>query len=179
MKPFDLEAFKAGTPAVRRDGELAYFGEHDEMDPNPELRLFAQDAPDLPDIGWWYCEDGRDYATSRISPMDLISMAEAPLHIAEGEDLRTVEIDLDEQPVPHTGTSPYGHYFKDVRHLDGIDVYRVLDLFGVTSPAVQHAIKKLLVAGGRGAKDYIKDIAEARDSLDRALGMIREEGQHK
>ena len=34
------------------------------------------------------------------------------------------------------------HYFKDVTHLKTIDVYRVLDLFDVSNPCVQHAIKK-------------------------------------
>ena len=36
------------------------------------------------------------------------------------------------------------HYFKDVTHLKTIDVYRVLDLFGVSNPCIQHAVKKLL-----------------------------------
>ena len=39
------------------------------------------------------------------------------------------------------------HYFKDVTHLKTIDVYRVLDLFGVLNPCVQHAVKKLLCSG--------------------------------
>ena len=58
------------------------------------------------------------------------------------------------------------HYFKDVATLNVIDVYRVLQLFGVTDPCLQHAIKKLLVAGGRGAgKDITQDIGEAIDTL--------------
>lgn len=61
----------------------------------------------------------------------------------------------------------YPHYFKDVTDLDSIDVYRVLELFNVTNPCLQHAIKKLLVAGGRGAKDIRKDVAEAIDTLER------------
>ena len=48
-----------------------------------------------------------------------------------------------------------------------IDVYRVLQLFDVTDPCIQHAIKKLLAAGKRGAKDVAKDIAEAIESLER------------
>src|SRR5690606_25536791 len=36
----------------------------------------------------------------------------------------------------------YGHYFRDVSHLQAIDVYRVLRLFGVTDPCLQHATKK-------------------------------------
>lgn len=62
----------------------------------------------------------------------------------------------------------HGHYFKDVSHLKDIDVYRVLGLFGVTDQAIGHAVKKLLVAGGRGAgKDIGRDIQEAIDTLER------------
>lgn len=64
--------------------------------------------------------------------------------------------------------SKHPHYHKDVRHLETIDVYRVLTLFNVTDPCIQHAVKKLLVAGGRGAgKDIGKDVQEAIDSLER------------
>jgi hypothetical protein len=60
------------------------------------------------------------------------------------------------------------HYHKDVSNLRTIDVYRVLALFNVTDPCIQHAVKKLLVAGGRGAgKDISKDVQEAIDSLER------------
>lgn len=72
--------------------------------------------------------------------------------------------------------SAHSHYHKDVRHLDSIDVYRVLDLFKVTDPCVQHAVKKLLVMGGRGAgKDADKDLQEAIDSLLRAQAMRKED----
>ena len=71
--------------------------------------------------------------------------------------------------------SQYDHYRKNVSHLSTIDVYRVLDLWGVTNPAVQHAIKKLLNAGQRGAKTYEQDIREAYDSIARALQMIAED----
>jgi len=68
------------------------------------------------------------------------------------------------------------HYHKDVRHLETIDVYRVLHLFNVTDPCIQHAVKKLLVAGGRGAgKDINKDIQEAIDSLNRFQEMRQED----
>jgi hypothetical protein len=73
----------------------------------------------------------------------------------------------------------HSHYYKDVSTLDFIDVYRVLHLFNVTDPCLQHAIKKLLVAGGRGAgKDITKDVAEAQDSLARFLEMRDEETEH-
>lgn len=72
----------------------------------------------------------------------------------------------------------HNHYFKDVSHLQEIDVYRVLDLFKVTDPCIQHAVKKLLVAGGRGAgKDISRDIKEAIDSLNRWHEMRREDAE--
>ncbi len=50
-----------------------------------------------------------------------------------------------------------------------IDVYDVLEMFEVTNPASQHAIKKLLMPGKRGAKDTVQDLKEARDSIVRAI----------
>ncbi len=70
----------------------------------------------------------------------------------------------------------YPHYFKSVSHLETVDVYRVLLLFQVNEPCIQHAIKKLLCAGDRGNKSMIKDITEARDSLNRHLEMLNEDG---
>ena len=70
----------------------------------------------------------------------------------------------------------YPHYFKSVSHLETVDVYRVLSLFQVNDPCIQHAIKKLLCAGDRDDKSMIKDITEARDSLNRHLEMLQEDG---
>ena len=67
------------------------------------------------------------------------------------------------------------HYHKDVSNLQTIDVYRVLALFNVTDPCIQHAVKKLLVAGGRGAKNESRDIREACDTLQRWQEMRQEE----
>lgn len=68
----------------------------------------------------------------------------------------------------------YPQYYKDVSHLQSIDVYAVHKLFGVNDPsgALQHASKKLLLAGVRtGGKPAVKDIKEARDTLTRFLQM--------
>ena len=67
------------------------------------------------------------------------------------------------------------HYFKSVKGLAEIDVYRVLFLFGVFDPCIQHAVKKLLVAGNRGGKDVKQDIQEAIDTLERWKQMREEE----
>ncbi len=73
-------------------------------------------------------------------------------------------------------TKPHAHYYKDVRHLEFVDVYRILKLFGVDDPCLQHAVKKLLVAGGRGGKkDVRRDLREAVDSINRALAMLDED----
>ena len=68
----------------------------------------------------------------------------------------------------------YGHYFKDVSHLKKIDVYRVIDLWEITDPALQHALKKVLAAGKRGAKNQLQDVTEAIDSLVRFQDMQSE-----
>ncbi len=68
-------------------------------------------------------------------------------------------------------------YFKDVEKLKSVDVYRVLLLFGVTDPCLQHAIKKLLCAGNRGVKDELKDVQEAIASLTRYLEIKTEDNK--
>jgi hypothetical protein len=68
----------------------------------------------------------------------------------------------------------FSHYYKKVPG-EYIDVYRVLQLFEVTDPCIQHAIKKLLVGGKRGVKDVQKDIKEAIVSLERWQEMREEE----
>lgn len=50
-----------------------------------------------------------------------------------------------------------------------IDVYDVLVAFNVTCPAMAHAIKKMLMAGQRGAKDSIQDKEEAIASIKRSI----------
>lgn len=74
-------------------------------------------------------------------------------------------------------TPKHSHYFKDVSDLDEVDVYRVCDLFEVNdnSGAIQHALKKLLCSGQRGAKGYRKDLEEARDSIQRKLDLMSED----
>ena len=69
----------------------------------------------------------------------------------------------------------YKHYQKNVEHLKWVDVYRVLDLFGVSNPCIQHAVKKLLCSGQRGVKDTQQDVQEAITSLVRYLEMQTED----
>ncbi len=73
----------------------------------------------------------------------------------------------------------HSHYKKNVAGLSMIDVYRVLDLFGVTDPCIQHAAKKLLATGLRGHKDAARDIQDAIDTLERWKEMRVEDRQRQ
>lgn len=69
------------------------------------------------------------------------------------------------------------HYYKACR-FQWIDVYRVLALFGVADPCLQHAVKKLLVAGGRGGgKGADRDVGEAIGTLQRWQEMRAEDDE--
>lgn len=63
-------------------------------------------------------------------------------------------------------------YDREIIGIDGtvtrVDIYRVLDAFGVSDPATQHAIKKMLCMGLRGHKDYLTDLDDSIDSLQKA-----------
>ena len=80
-----------------------------------------------------------------------------------------------EQIFKNNNQPKHSHYKKDVSHLNMLDVYRVLQLFNVTDPCEQHAIKKILCAGVRGNKSVEQDIREAIDTLERRLEMINED----
>jgi len=69
------------------------------------------------------------------------------------------------------------HYFRDVTHLERLDVYRVLDLFGVECPVAQHVIKKAMAAGKRGHKSLRKDWQDIADSANRRLRMLDEDAR--
>lgn len=63
-------------------------------------------------------------------------------------------------------------YSKEIRRGVFVDVYDVLKAFGVTCPAVQHAIKKQLAPGKRGHKSAPQDLLEAIESLERAIELL-------
>lgn len=56
----------------------------------------------------------------------------------------------------------------EVGHTIVVDVYSVLEAFGVHNSALQHLIKKALCAGQRGHKDTLEDCADIIDSALRA-----------
>ena len=66
-------------------------------------------------------------------------------------------------------------YIVDISKYNKLDIYRILSLYDVTDPCLQHAIKKLLCAGKRGVKNQTQDINEAILSLKRLLEMQGED----
>ena len=68
----------------------------------------------------------------------------------------------------------HGHYYKDVSKLDVMDVYRIIDLWEITDPCDQHALKKILCPGERGHKDIIQDTQDVIDTMQRKLEMFSE-----
>jgi hypothetical protein len=64
----------------------------------------------------------------------------------------------------------YRFSFRGVK----LDPYRIMQVYGITHPAQQHAIKKLLRAGG-SVKTLAQDIDEVILSLNRWKEMLDEE----
>jgi hypothetical protein len=67
--------------------------------------------------------------------------------------------------------SHYRVYYKGTQ----LDPYRLASILDIADPAVFHAFKKLAFAGKRGAKDFIQDLVEARDAINRKLEMLDED----
>lgn len=67
------------------------------------------------------------------------------------------------------------HYFIDVSAYDRVDVYRLIELAGITCPVAQHVFKKAFATGKRGHKSLRKDWQDIADSAARRLQMIGED----
>lgn len=63
-----------------------------------------------------------------------------------------------------------GDHYKYTFQGAKLDPYRILEVYGISHPAQQHAIKKLLRAGD-SVKDLETDISEVIDTLTRWLEM--------
>lgn len=72
--------------------------------------------------------------------------------------------------VEHDSGKHYRYSYKGIK----LDPYRIIDIYKITNPAQQHAIKKLLRAG-KSVKTLKQDIDEVIDSLNRMLEMIEED----
>lgn len=59
------------------------------------------------------------------------------------------------------------------------DIYRLIDIIGITCPVAQHVFKKSAAAGQRGHKDLRKDWQDIMDSAKRKLEMLDEDDRSK
>ena len=77
----------------------------------------------------------------------------------------------------YNNNNPYidNPYIVDISKYNKLDIYRILKLYEVSDPCLQHAIKKLLCARKRGVKNQTQDINEAILSLQRLLEMQGED----
>jgi len=66
------------------------------------------------------------------------------------------------------------HYRFEYRGIK-LDPARICKIYGVNSLLVGQAIKKLLVAGGRGNKSYEQDLKDVICAVNRELEMIKED----
>lgn len=71
----------------------------------------------------------------------------------------------------------HDHYFIDVSGYERVDVYRLIDLAGITCPVAQHVFKKAFAAGKRGHKSLRKDWQDIADSANRRLRMLDEDAR--
>lgn len=116
-------------------------------------------------------------ANSRGGMIAAIDMNDAARTSGTGDAATTATTAGGHVPPPPQSsaqTTAHGHYFRACPY-PAIDVYRVLELFAVTDPVLQHIVKKALCAGQRGAKDRERDICDIRDSAARRLAMLDED----
>ena len=73
------------------------------------------------------------------------------------------------EPMNETSEVDNGNKYRKIIKGSAVDVYDILLAYEIVNPALQHAIKKMLVAGGRGYKDKNTDLREAIWSIERAM----------
>lgn len=87
-------------------------------------------------------------------------------------------------PAPDYGRTKYRRVVRDVdatgqvKGFAIVDVYEVLEAFGVVCPARAHAIKKLLAAGSRDKGDAVQDLQEAVVAVERAIRLEQNRCEH-
>lgn len=72
-------------------------------------------------------------------------------------------------------SEPATHYRQYAYSGLKFDPYRVAAIYGITHPAHQHALKKLLRAGRGPHKEVHQEITEIKQTLDRWLEMLNED----
>ena len=147
------------------------------------------DKPDTRSYGWStahlyeFISDGKPnpnwetacFDLSVSEPVIIDGILRAPVSVRYDINRTPEQFDEHLRETSCTGQDrKHGHYFKDVSNLDVIDVYRIIDLWKITDPCNQHALKKILCPGERGHKDIIQDTQDVIDTMQRKLEMFSE-----
>jgi len=117
----------------------------------------------------WETPDGR-YYIEKSSSGTRFRIYTRGHFLSDALDLETAQAFCNDYALKLKAETKTGKYNKRIRN-EVVDVYDILSAFNVTCPALQHAIKKLLMPGQRGAKNRLADLIEARQALDRAIDM--------
>lgn len=143
------------------DGEWKWLGENPSLGDDhwtaDELRYQCKGVV----IGDW-----RDTLEKRPEQKEFepfVSVEDAKQELSELEMLAKVSHLISDKR--HRITS--SKYTKTI-HGVSVDVYDVLQAWGVSNPALQHLIKKALQCGQRGHKDNAQDLQDIIDSAIRA-----------
>jgi hypothetical protein len=78
--------------------------------------------------------------------------------------------------VPEANRTQRTHYHVEIIPDVWVDVYDVIDAWGLANPAYQHLIKKALKPGNRGHKDMMTDAQDIIDSAIRGKELIEKGG---
>ena len=147
-------------------------------------RVASNQASSLPmalssAFDWRLSDEGFDFwNTCRSASIGEKSWPAYPFKDRQEADGQT-QVEIDKAVFKPVGNK----YHRTIHGVTGgslvVDVYNVLDAFGVTCPACQHAIKKLLCAGLRNKGSRLQDLTEAEVSVKRAveLEQQRKEGE--
>lgn len=78
---------------------------------------------------------------------------------------------------PEPRSTARNKYDREIVPFLFVDVYDVLSAFPTESPAIDHAVKKLLAPGQRGVKNRTTDLEEAISSIQREINRMSEWGE--
>jgi len=113
------------------------------------------------------CVDSLDYEPR---PKDWPSEQRIDIVDTNGGD--GAHYNAPERTTSDLNAKPVSKYHRTIKGVQ-IDLYDVLVAYGVTCPALAHALKKMLMPGQRHAKTFEQDIDEAIASLRRAKELCK------
>lgn len=114
-------------------------------------------------------EEPEDYITATIKDVDTGIVTQVFGGKIPNVEQLTKDIDkIAEEAIEKDLAEHSNKYMKEIKPGVFVDVYDVLKAFDVTCPALQHAVKKLLMPGSRGHKDFAQDLNEAIEAINRS-----------